>query len=67
MSFFKYLRKVSAVLGRIASASPEIISVFTSYKQAKSDGTVTLAEMIDLFERLKAAIIKIYPDFKIYE
>lgn len=67
MSFFKYLRKVSAVLARIAAASPEIISVFTAYKQAKADGNLSLTEMIDLFERLKAAIIKIYPDFEIYK
>lgn len=66
MSLFKYLRKVSSVLSLIAAASPEIISVFIAYKQAKSDGNVSLKEMIDLFERLQAVIIRIYPDFKIY-
>ena len=66
MNIFNYLRKVSSVLALISAASPEIISIFTAYREAMKDRQLSYEELLDLFNRLKNVIIRIYPDFKIY-
>lgn len=66
MRLIKNLVKVTSVFSRIASASPEIIAVFTGYKEAIKDNKLTFDELLDLFNKLKSSILKICPELEKY-